>query len=110
MTPLSPHTFILCTGAAEPDLIYGAIESLAREICRRRDRLPGRPDLTFVHGQAWRGEGFAGGACVVVRVADGALGGRGSLVGYAFLTGMNRAVERLRRACAEQALVVRRAA
>lgn len=62
---------------------FGSLEALARRIVALRDALAGKPELTCIDAQLWRGD-MPGAHVVAVRALDGARP-KGSLIGYAFL-------------------------
>jgi hypothetical protein len=77
--------YVLATGVETPDAEFHALEALAREILRRRLAEPRQPRLRYTDANLGRGDLLPNGVCVSLRFADGQLGGRGSLLGYAFL-------------------------
>jgi hypothetical protein len=95
------ETFILATGLGEADKVYGAIDSLAREILRRRGEVGGGAiDLRFVDADLQRPPPAISGPCVAVRALDGREGGHGTLIGYAFMGAQHHPREALMAAVA----------
>lgn len=78
------HPFTLASLSATPDLGFASIDQLARAVCALRDARPGRPWLSAISATVTRSD-MPGGAAVALRLADSEEGGRGSLLGYAFM-------------------------
>lgn len=77
------------TSSSEPDLDFPTLPALARHLVTVRAKLPLgtdglRVDLVAVSATVARSH-LPSGSAVSIRARDGALGGKGSLLGYAFL-------------------------
>lgn len=86
--------FIIAWGVARPDTNFGSIDSVARELHRRRQALPGQPGLRLTTADVWRA-GQHSGAAVAVRLRDGAELGHGTFLAYVFMPRTERPCRRL---------------
>ena len=102
-------TCILAFGCGRPDREFASLEALARAIVAERDKLAEGRWLVGVSANLARGADLPAGACVSVRALDGSNGGKGALIGYAFLprgyagvVGPSRLMAAIRAAVAER--------
>lgn len=79
-----PQPYILATSCAEPDREFETLHGLARYIVALRDKHAARPDMVAVEAYLARSD-LPGGRTVSVRMLDGSNGGKGALIGYAFM-------------------------
>jgi hypothetical protein len=93
---MSADLYVLATSCTEPDEEFSSVHTLARAILARRDRLGGRPDAACIDAIMSR-DGLPGAEVIAIRAKDGSCGGRGALLGYAFVPGTG-AIGRLRQA------------
>lgn len=81
-----PH--VLATSCTEPDQEFATLRALALAVLKRRELIPGDPELKLSIATVSRGE-LPGGQCVAVRALDGSHAGKGVLIGYAFMPGVH---------------------
>jgi hypothetical protein len=87
--------YVLATSCAEPDVEYASLGELAYSLLAIRSRRPGNPDFSIVPAMLTRCE-LPGGKVLSIRLLDGANGGRGELIGYAFVPNLGHDADDLR--------------
>lgn len=77
--------FVLAFSSGRADWTFPTLARLAAAIVAERDAHAEQPEISATRAILSRSGGLPGGAVVSVRLRDGAMGGRGSHLGYAFL-------------------------
>lgn len=89
-------SYILARSCAEPDQEFGSLVALARAIDAVRCAVAGQPGLRLTDSVVARGPELPGGKAISLRMVSADDGGRGTLIGYAFLpAGLTRPLRAL---------------
>lgn len=96
-----PYT--LAFSCSKPDLEFSNLQALARAIVEIRDTSPRSPEISAISARLTRSD-LPGGAVVAVRMLDGSCGGRGELIGYAFMPANSYGEDMLMRAIVTEAI------
>lgn len=92
---MSGGAYVLALSCAEPDVAHATLGELAYSLLAIRSLRPGRPEFNILPAMLTRCE-LPGGAVLSIRLLDGSNGGKGDLVGYAFVPNLGKDAAALR--------------